>query len=207
MAKFTGRFGKLSIGDVAGTVFTEVAQVSSIGSVAITADETEVTTLDNTSGYREYLQTFKDAGELPVTLVWDPALPTHGTASGGLWALFISGETRKMKIEFPTKPTAYEASFDGWVKTFPTPAMTPDDALTAEVTIRVTGTVTLAAKAAAFGLGAGEEMTPEERAWRDRYPDVPLPPRRSATPVPGTLEAPPPPTSPQQYPVSPARGD
>lgn len=160
MAKVTGLGGKIFIGTSGGTpTYTEVAQVSSIGSVAITADEVEVTTLDNTSGFREYLTTFKDAGELPITLVWDPALPTHGPTAEGLWALMLSQEQRPFKIEFPTKPTAYEATFDASVKTFPTPALTPDDALTADVSLRVSGTVTLAAKAATFE----GEVTPEEQ--------------------------------------------
>jgi hypothetical protein len=170
MAKYTGRFGRFLIGTSGATpTYTEVAQISSIGSITISSDETEVTTLDNVDGFKEFLQTFKDAGELPITIIWDPTLPTHGTATGGLWALFVSGETRPMQIEFPIKPTAYVASFDGFVKTFPTPALTPADALTAEVSIRVSGTVDLAAKPAA-AVRAGEEgeegnepLSPEEQ--------------------------------------------
>jgi hypothetical protein len=158
MAKFTGRGGKFLVeGSTPGT-FTEVAQVQSIGSIDMTADETEVTTLDNVSGFREFLQTFKDSGELPVTLVWDPALPTHGEDEDGLWGLFISGETRNMKIEFPTKPVAYEATFSGFVKSYPTPQVTADDALISEVSIRVAGTVDLAPKGAAAA-AAGEAPT------------------------------------------------
>jgi hypothetical protein len=144
MAKYVGRGGKISVESAVPDTFTEIAQVSQIGSVAITSDETEVTTLDNTSGFREFLQTFKDAGELPVTLVWDPALATHGETATGLWGLMISGAVKKWQIEFPTTPP-YVAEFDGFVKSFPTPAMTPDDALTAEVSIRVSGTVSLVA--------------------------------------------------------------
>lgn len=157
MAKYTGVGGKFSVdmGVTPGT-FTEVAQVQSIGSVAVTADETEVTTLDNTSGFRDFLATFKDAGELPVTLVWDPVLPSHSE----LWDLFVSGETKPMKIEFPIKPTAYEASFNGFIKAFPTPQVTPDDALMSEVSIRVVGTVSIAAKAAAV---AATEPVPAVR--------------------------------------------
>lgn len=144
MAKYTGRGGTISVESAVAGTFTEIAQVNSIGSVSITSDEVEVTTLDNTSGFREYLQTFKDAGELPITLVWDPALPTHGETATGLWGLMVSGAVKTWQIEFPTTPP-YTATFDGFVKSFPTPSMTPDDALTAEVTIRVSGTVTLEA--------------------------------------------------------------
>ena len=146
MAKFTGLGAKFFIGTSAEPpVYTEVAQVSSIGSIDITSDEVEVTTLDNTSGFREFLTTFKDAGELPITVVWDPALPTHGATGDGMWGLLNSQQVRPMKIEWATLPVPYEATFDGFVKSFPTPAATPDDALTADVTIRVSGTVTLTA--------------------------------------------------------------
>src|SRR5262245_2246345 len=147
MSKYTGKGGIFRIGTTGATpTFTDVAQVASIGSIEISSDETEVTTLDNTSGFREFLQTFKDSGELPITLVWDPDLPTHGETADGLWGLMISGEVRPFQIEFPIKPTPYVADFNGFVKTFPTPEITPDDALTAEVSIRVSGTVTLAKK-------------------------------------------------------------
>jgi hypothetical protein len=148
MAKYTGRWGVLRLGkDTAGTItYVDVAQISSIGSVAITSDETEVTTLDNVSGFREFLQTFKDAGELPVTIVWDPSIVSHGETPEGLWGLMKSGEVRPWQIEFPIKPEPYVAEFMGFVKTFPTPAMTPDDALTADVSIRVSGDVDLKLK-------------------------------------------------------------
>jgi hypothetical protein len=159
MAKYTGRGAKFSIeGGTPGT-YTEVAQVQSIGSIDITADETEVTTLDNTSGFREFLQTFKDAGEMPLTLVWDPELPSHGPAAGGLWDLFIQGTVSNMKIEWATVPP-YAATFSGFVKSYPTPQATPDDALMAEVSIRVAGTVTLAEA----GALAATEATPAKAA-------------------------------------------
>jgi Lambda phage tail tube protein, TTP len=144
MAKYVGRGGMLGVESAVPGTFTDIAQISSIGSVAITSDEVEVTTLDNTSGFREYLQTFKDAGELPITIVWDPALPTHGEGADGLWGLMESGVLKNWQITFPTTPP-YTAEFAGFVKSFPTPALTPDDALTADITIRVSGTVTLVA--------------------------------------------------------------
>jgi hypothetical protein len=175
MAKYTGRGGIFRVGTTGATpTYTDVAQISSIGSIAITADETEVTTLDNIDGFKEFLQTFKDSGELPITIVWDPSIVSHGPTGEGLWGLFLSGETRPMQIEFPIKPVPYIADFDGFVKSFPTPAMTPADALTADVSIRVSGTVALGPKTVT-GTAAGpdggedlEEMTPEQRAEADR---------------------------------------
>ena len=176
MAKYTGRGGKISVESATPDTFTEIAQVTSIGSISITSDEVEVTTLDNTSGFREYLQTFKDAGELPLTLVWDPALPTHGPTATGLWGLMVSGQVKSWEIEFPTTPP-YVATFDGFVKSFPTPSMTPDDALTAEVVLRVSGTVTLAAGTL---LEAGEEDGTARRSRRGEIPPPPqVPPQRA----------------------------
>jgi len=191
MAKYTGRGGTFSIGST-GTppvVYTEVAQISSIGSITISADETEVTTLDNTDGFKEFLQTFKDSGELPITLVWDPALPTHGDAAGGLWGLFATGETRTFQISFPTLPEPYLATFNGFVKTFPTPALTPADALTAEVSIRVSGNVDLAVSTGVGVLSreGGDGNAPlspdEQRRAAELYRRQNPPRRPTATPT------------------------
>lgn len=43
-----------------------VGGLSSITGVEISSDTTEVTALDNTDGYKEYLGGFKDGGEVPV---------------------------------------------------------------------------------------------------------------------------------------------
>lgn len=175
MAKYTGRSGKISVESATPDTFTEIAQVNSVGSISITSDEVEVTTLDNTSGFREYLQTFKDAGELPLTLVWDPALPTHGPTATGLWGLMVSGEVKTWQIEFPTTPP-YIAEFDAFVKSFPTPSMTPDDALTADVTLRVSGTVSLTAGTL---LEAGEDEGTARRYRRGEMPPPQVPPQRT----------------------------
>ena len=44
-----------------------VGNLSSIGEVGGDSDEIDVTTLDSTGGYREFLQGFKDAGEIVLS--------------------------------------------------------------------------------------------------------------------------------------------
>ena len=45
---------------------TAIAGLTSIGGIEITADTTDVTTLDSEGGYREFIGTFKDGGEVPI---------------------------------------------------------------------------------------------------------------------------------------------
>ena len=49
-----------------GTQVT-VGRLTSIGEIAPTSEEVDVTTLDSDDGYREYIQGFRDAGELELT--------------------------------------------------------------------------------------------------------------------------------------------
>ena len=44
-----------------------IGNLTSIGEVGADADEIDVTTLDSTGGYREYISGFKDAGEIALS--------------------------------------------------------------------------------------------------------------------------------------------
>lgn len=44
-----------------------IGNLTSIGEVGADADEIDVTTLDSTGGYREYIPGFKDAGEIALS--------------------------------------------------------------------------------------------------------------------------------------------
>ena len=60
MAKSKSVGTKFNIDDKA------VGGLSSIGGVEVSSETTEVTALDNTTGYKEYLGGFKDGGEVPL---------------------------------------------------------------------------------------------------------------------------------------------
>src|SRR5262245_22260260 len=112
MAKFKCWGAKLEIADAAGTAFTEVPQVMNLDVPQATTDEIEVTTLDNTTGYREFLPSFKDGGELGFTVAYDDAL--HSDAADTIWGLFQSGEVRDMRIFLPTATPGVDYTFGGY---------------------------------------------------------------------------------------------
>ncbi len=103
----------ISFGDSASpNTFTEVGEVSSISGPTPTAEDIDVTHLRSTGGYREFLQSFKDGGEVSVTANY---LPGNSTQDGdtGVRSLFTSGATRGWKI---TLPDTTNIQFDAYVK-------------------------------------------------------------------------------------------
>lgn len=108
----------------------------------MTADEIEVTTLDTVGDFRDFLQGFKDAGELPVELIWDPSLTSHGEDEFGMYGLFTSGNTETFRIKIPVTPTKY-LRLTGFFRDFELPEYTPDDPIAVTGTIRIGGTPTL----------------------------------------------------------------
>ena len=49
-----------------------VAELTEIGGMELSADTIEVTTLDSTDGYREFMQGLKDAGEVSLSGYFNP---------------------------------------------------------------------------------------------------------------------------------------
>ena len=45
---------------------TLIADLTSIGEIGVTSDEIDVTTLDSSSGYKEFIAGFKDSGEVAL---------------------------------------------------------------------------------------------------------------------------------------------
>ena len=61
----------LKIGAESAT--TKVGGLTSIGGIEVSADTVDVTSLDTTGGYKEYLAGFKDAGEVSLEGYLDDA--------------------------------------------------------------------------------------------------------------------------------------
>ncbi len=121
--------------------FVAVAQVQGISGPTLSAEEIDVTTHDTTGEYREFLGGFKDGGEITFTVVFDPEAGGHPTLLG----FFDTRELLTWRIVFPTDTVdANKANmeFSGFVRDFQVDAQV-GEALTAEVTIRVSGQVTL----------------------------------------------------------------
>lgn len=148
MAKYTGKSAEFQVRTVTSPeTFVTVAQVAEIGAISITADEVDVTTLDdNQSGlgtdFKDFLQGFKDSGEMPLRVIFDPNIATHGTATNGLYALFASGQQLTVRIKYPTSPINYLRA-TGFFKTWETPTLNATDPIQSTFTLRVAGRPTL----------------------------------------------------------------
>jgi len=115
------------------------AQVRSIGGISMTSDEIESTTLDNVGSFREFLQGFRDAGEMALELVWDPSLPSHGSLAYGAYGLFSSGLNIVLRETVPVSPLHY-IHMVGFFRDFELPTMTVDDVIATNTVLRLSGT-------------------------------------------------------------------
>lgn len=120
-----------------GTTLTPIAELTSIGGVAISADTIDVTALDTSDGYREFLQGWKDGGEVSLS----GHLNESDAGQAGALAALESGAATSCTIVFPTAISASWA-FDGIVTGFETGAEL-EDAVSVDITVKVTGKPTL----------------------------------------------------------------
>lgn len=148
MAKFSGKGAEFQVRTtVSPEAFVTVAQVAEIGSISVTSEEIDVTTLDdNQSGqstdYKDFLQGFKDPGELPLRVIFDPNIATHGSLPNGLYALFNAGQTITARVKFPTSPVNYLRA-TGFFRDWETPAFNASDPVESTFTMRLGGRPTL----------------------------------------------------------------
>ena len=117
--------------------FAEIAEVASIGGPNETSDEIEVTHLRSTGGYREFLQSFKDGGELPLVMNFIPGDGTQDSLTG-LRAEFQTGAKKNYQITFPDTTTC---TFEAFVKSIGTP-IAVGEKLSLNCTLRVVGATT-----------------------------------------------------------------
>ncbi|MHB8077429.1 phage tail tube protein [Desulfosporosinus fructosivorans] len=113
------------------------------------ADTIETTTLDSTGGYREFIQGFKDGGEVTLTGFYDTAL----TGQANVDTAYEAGTEDTYVITFPTT-LGVTFTFTGVVTKLNGPGEANiDDPLGFEVTIKVKGKPVLGLTASA-GLSA-----------------------------------------------------
>ena len=125
-----------------GTKFTidtkPVGGLSSIGGVEVSSDTTEVTALDNTSGYKEYVGGFKDGGEVPL----EGFLDGEDAGQDAMYAALEDQEEHDFSIVFPSA-IGKTWTFKGVVTKFATSAAV-NDAVKYSAAIKVSGKPTLA---------------------------------------------------------------
>ena len=127
---------------LAGAALATVAQVTNIGGPSLSLDTVDVTCHDSTSGFEEVVATLLRGGEVSLDIVYDPADDTHDATGGnGLITRMNAKRLTNFSLIFPNVATTTWA-FDGYVTGFE-PSMPVDGALTATVTIKTTGPMTL----------------------------------------------------------------
>ena len=118
-------------------VFTSIAEVKTISGPKITLEMLEATHMESPSGFREWLPSFKDGGEVTFGVNFLPASTSHKAITTDMAAR----TKRNFKVVWPnTAPTTW--SFSGYYTQFE-PTAGVGDMLSAQVTIRVTGAVTI----------------------------------------------------------------
>ena len=116
-----------------------VGGLTTINGIEISADTVDLTSLDNSTGYREKEPGFKDGGEVTVSGYLD------GSDQGQdeMYSLLDSGNTTTCTIVFPTK-IGKTWTFTAGVSRFVTGAEL-EGGVTFEATLLVSGKPTLAA--------------------------------------------------------------
>lgn len=141
MSKTSSRGASLQIEDDATPgQYTDIAQLKSFGDLTLTSSEIDVTTLDSVGSYKDYLQGFKDSGEVAFTCVFDP--DQHFTGPTALLTLYNSGDVKNFRIYLPFKPDPWGFTFAGYIKQFKIAAQTPESAIEGGGSVRISGAVT-----------------------------------------------------------------
>lgn len=114
--------------------YTTIADVTNIDVLDVDVDTHDVSSHSSPSQWREFVAGMKDGGELSMEINYDPAL--HGT----IWAE-VGAASKSHRITLPDAGAAV-VDFDAIVTGFT--AQAPyDDKLSATVTLKVTGAVTV----------------------------------------------------------------
>ena len=118
-----------------------IANVRSISGPGIKLDMEDVTSHDSTEAWEELVATILRTGEIGLEIEYDPAAATHKNASGGLLYDIAQRASTTWSIVFPdTATTTWE--FTAFVVGFE-PDAPHDGALTANVSLKITGKPTL----------------------------------------------------------------
>jgi len=119
--------------------FTPIAEVQDIRPPSLGADTEEVTHQESPDGWREYIVTLLDGGEVSFDLNFIPTNATHN-ASSGLLKDYSARQKRNYQVVFPDG-TTWE--FAALVTNFEADAPVGGK-LSASVTLKITGKPTLA---------------------------------------------------------------
>ena len=123
-----------------------VAEINSITGPGMTRDVIDVTSLDSTSGYREFITGFRNAGTISLSMNF--TRDTYEIMKDD----FESDTAVNYEIVLPDTATT-TLEFEGLVTECPL-TVPPDDKITVDVTIQISGAVTLNSGSASASPGA-----------------------------------------------------
>ena len=113
-----------------------IGALTSIGEITPDSEELDATTLDSSGGYREFLQGFKDSGEVTLSGYYDKA----DAGQQALITGYGNGEVKAVVITFPNSNGG--ATFQAYVKSFTLGAADVDGIVGFGATLRISGVVT-----------------------------------------------------------------
>ena len=113
-----------------------IGALTSIGEITPDSEELDATTLDSTGGYREFLQGFKDSGEVALSGYYDKA----DVGQAEIIAQFAVGDAKACEITFPNSGGG--ATFNAFVKGYSIGSADVDGVVGFGATLRITGAVT-----------------------------------------------------------------
>jgi predicted secreted protein len=112
-----------------------IGALTSIGEITPDSEELDATTLDSQGGYREFLQGFKDSGEVTLSGYYDKT----DVGQQELITGYGNGEAKAVVITFPNSSGA---TFQAYVKSFTLGAADVDGIVGFGATLRISGAVT-----------------------------------------------------------------
>jgi predicted secreted protein len=118
-----------------GSAWANIGEINSITGPGMTRDTIDVTSLDSTGGYREFIAGFRNAGT--ITLAMNFTRATYDLMK----ADFESDALVNYEIVLPDEDVT-SLEFEGLVTELPL-SIPADDKVTADVTIQVSGQVTI----------------------------------------------------------------
>ena len=131
-------FGTIVNIDQAGGGLVPIAQLRDIVGPGMSLGTEDVTPQEATGAWRQFVPTLLDGGEVTFQLNFIPTEDTHD-AVGGLVKDMVDRTLRDFRIDFPE---GTEWAFSAYITNF-VPTAPVEGALTADVTLRSSGPMTL----------------------------------------------------------------
>ena len=116
-----------------GAAWVNIAEIKSISGPSMSRETFDVTSLDSTDGYREFKASFRDGGTVTLAMIF--RRDTYDQMKDD----FESDDLQQYEIVLPDDDST-SLEFEGLVTELPLDIV-PDDAITVDVVIKVSGVV------------------------------------------------------------------